>query len=206
MEIPSGGGVITIGGSGRPPDFSGDSGPATSAQLNSPSGIALDSAGNWYIADTANNRIRRVTPKGVISTVAGTGDPAKLSWPRAVAIDSSSNLYVADTGNNMVRKITPAGVSTSIDSQLNNPVSVAIDTKGSVYIADSGNNRIVRVTASGTASAFAKIDSPLAVAVDASGNVVVANATQIWTVASDGTLTSLITGLSSPSAMIFVSD
>src|ERR1700733_5312002 len=131
MEIPSGGGLMTIGGSGTPPDFSGDGGPATSAQLNSPSGIAVDSAGNWYIADTANNRIRKMTPKGVISTLAGTGDPAKLNGPRGVAIDSSSNLYVADAGNNVVRNVWSAGISTSIDSQLNNPVSVAVDAKGS---------------------------------------------------------------------------
>jgi uncharacterized protein (TIGR03437 family) len=206
MEIPSGGGATAIAGSGASPDFSGDGGPATSAQLSTPSGIAVDSTGNWYIADTLNNRIRMVTPGGVISTVAGTGDPAQLSGPRAIAVDSSDNLYIADTGNNAVLKRTPVGVITSIASQLENPVSVATDAQGSVYIADSGNNRIVQVTATGTTSTFAKIDGPLAVAVDASGNVLVADASQIWKVASDGTSSSLITGLTSPGGMVFASD
>jgi trimeric autotransporter adhesin len=206
MKIPIGGTATTIAGSGASPYFGGDGGPATSAQLYSPSGIAVDSTGNWYIADTSNNRIRKVTTAGVISTVAGTGDPAQLSAPRAIALDGSNNLYIADTGNNAVRKLTAAGTITSIASQLNNPVSLAIDSQGSVYIADSGNNRIVQVTAAGTASTFAKINGPLAVAVDASGNVLVADASQIWKVASDGTPSSLIAGLTSPSGMAFASD
>jgi uncharacterized protein (TIGR03437 family) len=206
MEIPRGGKVATIAGSGTATYFGGDGGPATDAQLDSPSGIVVDSSGNWYIADTLNNRIRLVTPAGVISTIAGTGDPAELNGPRAIAVDGSNNLYIADTGNNAVRKLTPAGTMTSIASGLNNPGSVAVDAQGSVYIADSGNNRIVQVTAAGTSSAFAKIDAPLAVAVNASGNIVVADATQIWSVTSDGTSTSLIGGLTSPSGLAFAPD
>ena len=206
MEIPAGGSVNTIAGSGATPDFGGDGGQATAAQLYLPSGIAVDSSGNWYIADTSNNRIRMVTPGGVISTIAGTGDPAQLNAPRAIAIDGSNNLYIADTGNNAVRELTPAGAITSIATQLNNPVSVAVDSQGSVYIADSGNNRIVQVTAAGTASTFAKIVGPQAIAVDASGNVVVADATQIWNVASDGSTSSLITGVTSTGGMAFASD
>lgn len=206
QEIPSGGSLTTIAGSGDLPNFGGDGGPATSAELDSPSGFAVDSAGNWYIADSANNRIRKVTPGGAISTIAGTGDPKQLSAPRAIAIDASNNLYIADTGNNAVRELAPGGTLTSLVTQLNNPVSVAVDAHGSAYIADSGNNRIVQVTAAGTASTFAKITAPLAVAVDASGNVVVADARQIWKVASDGTPTSWIGGLSSPGGMAFTSD
>jgi trimeric autotransporter adhesin len=205
-EIPSGGSATTIAGSGALPNFGGDGGPATTAELYSPSGIAVDSSGNWYIADTANNRIRLVTPEGVISTLAGTGDPAQLNGPRAIAIDSSNNLYIADTGNNAVRILPPGGTMTALDTQLNNPVSVAVGAQGSIYIADSGNNRVVQVSAAGTASTFATIDSPLAVAVDASGNVVVADASQIWSVASNGTPSSLITGLTSPGGMAFASD
>jgi uncharacterized protein (TIGR03437 family) len=203
-EIPSSGIVTTLAGSGTSPYFGGDGGLATAAQLYSPSGIAVDSNGNWYIADTSNNRIRMVTPSGVISTFAGGA--GQLNAPSGIAIDASNNLYIADTGNNDVLEITPAGTITTIASQLNNPVSVAVDMQESVYIADSGNNRIVRVAADGTASTFAKIIGPLAVAVDTAGNVYVADASQVWSVASDGTAGSLVKGLTSPGGMVFESD
>jgi trimeric autotransporter adhesin len=218
LEIPaSSGTVTTIAGSGNSPYFGGDGGPATSAQMYSPSGIAVDSSGNWYIADTSNNRIRLVTTAGVISTIAGTGAAgssgdsgpaaaAELNSPHGVVFDSSNNLYIADSGNNEVRKITPAGTITTIASQLNNPVSVAVDAQGSIYIADAGNNRIAQVMSSGTASTFAKINGVLAVAVDASGNVVAADASQVWSVPANGSATSLITGLTSPAALAFASD
>jgi uncharacterized protein (TIGR03437 family) len=217
LEVPSSGIVTTIAGSGSSPNYGGDGGPATAAQLNSPSGIAVDSAGNWYIADTSNNRIREVTSAGVINTIAGTGtagstgdngpaSAAEVNAPRAIAIGSSNNLYVADTGNNEVRKITSAGTISSIANQLNNPTSVVVDTQGSVYIADSGNNRIVQVTVSGTANTFAKLMGVLAVAVDPSGNIVAADSTQIWSVASNGALTSLVGGLTSPNGLAYASD
>jgi trimeric autotransporter adhesin len=221
VEIPAGGAngvvVTTIAGSGATPNFGGDNGPATAAQLNAPSSVVMDSSGDWYIADTANNRIRMVTPEGVINTIAGTatagfsGDnglasAAQLNSPRGLAIDISGNLYIADSGNNEVREITPAGLILPVATQLNNPVSVATDALGSVYIADSGNNRIVKVTATGTTSILATINGPQAVAVDASGNVLVADATQIWSVTPAGAASSMITGLNAPTAIAVVSD
>jgi uncharacterized protein (TIGR03437 family) len=217
VEVATNGNVTTIAGSGTTPDFGGDNGPATQALLNSPAGITVDSSGNWYIADTSNNRIRMVTPAGVISTIAGTGAAgssgdngpaaaAELNSPRAIAIDSSKNLYIADAGNNAVRKITPGGAITTVAAQLNNPVSVAVDSNASVYIADSGNNRIAQVSATGTASTFAKIQGVLAVAVDPSGNILATDATQVWKVTPDGTATSLIGGLTSPAGLAVAPD
>jgi len=208
LEIPSGGTASTIAGSGASLNFGGDNGPATSAQLYSPSSVAVDSSGNWYIADTANNRIRMVTPAGVISTIAGAGVAAQLNAPRGLAFDMAGNLFVADSGNNAIRKITPDGLMASLPvaTQLNNPVTVATDAQGSVYIADSGNNQIVKVTASGTTSILATIAGLQAVAIDAMGNVFAADATQVWNVTPAGVATSMITGLHSPSGIAFATD
>jgi uncharacterized protein (TIGR03437 family) len=221
LEIPVGASIVTtIAGSGAAPNFGGDNGPATTAQLDSPSSLAMDSSGNWYIADTSNNRIRRVTPAGLISTIAGTGTAgstgnngpapaAELNAPRGLAFDIFGNLYVADSGNNEVRKITPAGliVPLPVTLQLNNPLSVATDAQGSVYIADSGNNRIVEVTAAGATSILATINGPQAVAVDPSGsNVLVADPTQVWTVTPAGVASTMITGLNSPGGLAIASD
>jgi uncharacterized protein (TIGR03437 family) len=226
LELPAGGigGIATtIAGSGASPNFGGDNGPATAAQLYAPSSVVMDSSGNWYIADTSNNRIRMVTPAGVISTIAGTatagstGDngpasAAQLNAPRALAFDIFGNLCVADSGNNEVRKITPAGLILPAITQpnssiaLNNPVSVATDALGSVYIADAGNNRIVKVTAAGATSILAPIVQPQAVAVDSSGNVWVADPTQVWTITPAGVASTMITGLNSPTAIAFASD
>jgi trimeric autotransporter adhesin len=221
LEVSSGGALTTVAGSGGSPYFGGDGGPATSALLNGPAGIAVDSSGNWYIADTANNRIRMVTTSGEISTMAGTGTAgssgdngaataAELNSPHGIAIDSAGNLYIADSGNNEVRQITPGGVISTIAGQLNNPLSVAVDGQGSVYIADSGNNQIVQVNAAGNTSTFAKLAGVLAVAVDGSGNVVAADASQVWKIASDSSgnasATSIATGLTSPGSLAFAPD
>jgi sugar lactone lactonase YvrE len=167
--------ITTVAGNGMA-GFDGDNGPATSAQLYGPSGLAVDSAGNLYIADYGNNRIRKVS-NGVITTVAGVGfvfpptfgdngpaASAQLSSPDGVAVDSAGNLYIADTGDYLIRKVAN-GVITSVagnafpggfsgdngpatSAPLNEPQGVAVDSAGNVYIADTGNNRIRLLTPS----------------------------------------------------------
>src|SRR6266853_1307754 len=110
--------------------FSGDNGPAISASLNDPIGVAVDAAGNVYIADTLHNRIRKVTSNGIITTIAGSGTAcysgdggpainAKLFFPHDVAIDSSGKVYVADTGNNVIRLLVPQSPILFADSVVN---------------------------------------------------------------------------------------
>ena len=177
--------LTLVAGTGTP-GFSGDGGLAASAQLNKPSGMAVDSAGNLYIADSGNNRIRKVS-NGAITTVSGGGAGAQLSNPTGVAVDTSGNLYIADSGNNVVRKVsggvtvTVAGTGTAgafgdggpaTSAQLNSPEGVAVDTQGNLYIADYGNDAVVEV-AGGilTTVYYDQGSSPVAVAVDGAGNL-----------------------------------
>src|ERR1035437_5309219 len=102
VRMDTTGTLTRVAGTGTP-GYSGDNGPATSAQLNSPWGIALDAAGNLYIADSGNNRVRKVS-NGVITTVAGNIAGAQLSNPTGVAVDSSGNIFIADSNNNVDRK------------------------------------------------------------------------------------------------------
>ncbi len=174
------GNISTYAGNGIL-SYSGDGGPATKAQLNTPQSVAVDSAGNFYIADTGNNVVRKVTQAGVISNFAGTGTAgyggdnnaatgAQLNGPQGVAVDSAGNVYIADTGNSRVRKVSGGVISTIAGSgtvgyagdngagpsaMLNSPTSVAVDGSGNVYIADFGNNVIRKLTAGGTISTVA---------------------------------------------------
>jgi uncharacterized protein (TIGR03437 family) len=142
----SAGTISTIAGTG-PNQFTGDGGPAANATFAAPSGIAFDNAGNLYIADTNNNRVRRIDTSGNVQTVAGDGGPiysddaacitdqdAFLNHPRAVAIDSAGDLYIADTGKNRIRKITPDGTESTVVN-VPAPVGVAIDSSGNLRIA-----------------------------------------------------------------------
>jgi len=168
--------ISTIAGNGTC-GYAGDGKAATSAELFEPSGVAVDSASNVYIADWDNSRIRKITAStGIISTVAGNGargysgdggkaTSAKLSSPFGVAIDSSGNIYIADVGNYRIRKVTVstgfistvAGNGTqgysgdggpATSAKMQGPTGVAVDTAGNIYIADSYGNRIRKVTAS----------------------------------------------------------
>ncbi|MGQ9634639.1 MAG: NHL repeat-containing protein [Bryobacteraceae bacterium] len=173
--------ISTLAGTGTP-GSEGDGSPATEAQVNNPFGLALDSSGNLYIADQFNNRVRKLTPDGKLSTVAGTGKAsysgdggsateAALNHPCGIAIDSAGNLYIADTANNSIRKVTSAGTistfagtgsigNTGDDGEatkavLDHPIGLAVDSQGNLYIADTGNNRVRVVGTDGKITAFA---------------------------------------------------
>lgn len=203
--------ITTVAGNGNY-GFGGDNGPATSANLAYPRGVAVDSAGNLYIADTYNNRIRKVSG-GTIVTLAGTaagglgGDngpatSAKLAYPHSVAIDTAGNLYIADSNNSLVRKVsggvitTVAGGGSSLgdngpatSAQLNGAYGLAVGAGGSLYIAEGNNNRIRKVsggviaTVAGGGTSLgdngpatsAQLYSPEGVAVDSAGNLYIAD-------------------------------
>jgi uncharacterized protein (TIGR03437 family) len=176
----SGGIITTVAGNGNQ-GFSGDGGPATSASLNTPWGIAVDSAGDLYIADNQNSRIRKVSG-GIITTIAGNGSTDSSGdgglainaslVPLGLAIDSSGTLYVVDS--NRIRKISQGTITTvagngnegdsgdggpATAASLNNPLGVAVDISGNIYIADTGNSRVRKVSG-GIITAFADMGNP----------------------------------------------
>jgi trimeric autotransporter adhesin len=218
LKVTLGGLITTVAGTGIW-GFSGDGGMATAAQFAYPAGVAVDGAGNLYVADTDNHRIRRVTPGGLITTVAGTGTrgfsgdggpatAAQFAYPAGVAVDGAGNLYIADAYNHRVRKVTPEGLINTVAggagggyrgdggpataALLSNPFGVAVDGADNLYIADSVNHRIRKVTLGGlitTAAGVgiggyggdgglataALINSPTGVAVDGAGNLYIAD-------------------------------
>jgi sugar lactone lactonase YvrE len=208
-KITPDGVVTTLAGSGAPGSANGT---GTAASFLSPRGVAVDAIGNVYVADAENNEIRKITPDGVVTTLAGsgtagaadgTGTAASFNLPQGVAVDASGNVYVTDTVNNEIRKITPAGVVTTLAgsgtagaadgtgtaASFNDPIGVAVDASGNVYVGDKSNNEIRRIeptgvvttlagsgaasSANGTGTA-ASFNLPAEVAVDTSGNVYVA--------------------------------
>ena len=169
------GNLNVLAGSGAG-TFFGDGGPAISARLNNPLGVAADGAGNIYIADTGNDRIREVRKDGVIITVAGAD--LNLGFPSSIASDAAGNLYIADTGNNQVEWRAPNGGFSTFLTQLKSPSAVAVDASGDVYIADRGNSRIVAVNAAGVVSTAAAVADPIALTVDSAGNLYVSDNAQ----------------------------
>src|ERR1017187_4642838 len=177
-KIDTKGVITTIAGTGYA-GFSGDGGPATAAQLDTPYGLAVDLTGAVYVADHNNNRVRRIGPDGVIATFAGSGGEAssgdggpataaQLLEPRNVAVDAAGNLYISEFGANRVRKVTLDGkIQTAagtglagngadglpaVITQLNQPAGLAVDRTGALYIADSRNNLVRKVLPDGLMS------------------------------------------------------
>ena len=123
--------------------FAGVQTTVTTTGLKTPQGVAVDNAGNLYIADTGNNRVLKVTPAGVqTALLSGT---AMVNAPAGVAVDASGTLYVADSGNNRILAVNAQGVANLLGSGFSNPVGVAVDNTGNVFVADTGNNRIVEI-------------------------------------------------------------
>ncbi len=170
--------VVGTGESG----FGGDDGKATEAQLKIPAGLAFDKKGNLYIADRDNHRVRKVSARGIITTVAGNGTAgfsgdggkatqAQLSLPSGVAVDDDGNIFIADRSNNRVRVVDDDGIITTVagngmdgykgdsgpatEAQLSKPFGLALDKKGNLYIADRENNRVRKVSARGTITTVA---------------------------------------------------
>ena len=175
-KITSDGEVTTLAGTGA---VGHNDGPGATATFNAPIGVAVDSAGNVYVADQENRLIRKVTVAGVVSSFAGTlltsgwiegtGSSAQFSEMSGLAIGADGNIYVADTYNHVIRMVTPAGVVTTVagsgaggfadgaalTAQFNFPRAVAVDPAGNLYVADSDNNRIRIVTTGGVVHTLA---------------------------------------------------
>jgi serine/threonine-protein kinase len=165
-KISPSGVVTTLAGNGNRGSANGTD---TVASFYEPAGVAVDEAGNVYVADQHNDLIRMISPLGVVSTLAGSGahgsdngesTAASFNIPNGVAVDSAGNVYVADEGNNLIRKISPSGGVTWLAgtgqtgsangagyaASFKNPSGVAVDGAGNVYVADKGNNLIRRIT------------------------------------------------------------
>ncbi|MEV7139608.1 RICIN domain-containing protein [Streptomyces tauricus] len=180
-KVTADGQIGTVAGTGTA-GFSGDEGLAVDAELNCPYGVAVDSTGNLYIADTDNHRVRQVTPDGHIRTVAGTGPPgfsgdggpaaaAQLNSPYGVALDGAGDLCITDAENHRVRRVagdgtisTVAGTGTdgfsgdggpAASAQLDFPLGVVADATGTLYVSDHNNHRVRRVAGDGTISTVA---------------------------------------------------
>jgi sugar lactone lactonase YvrE len=201
-KISTSGLITTVAGNGTA-GFSGDGGPATSAQLAGPDGLAVDAAGNLFVAEYANNRVRKVTPDGIITTFAGgpccnlgDGAPATSAYiplPHGIAVDGAGNLYVAEWPDSRIRKVTPSGMISTFagtgtrgfsgdggpatQAQLNCPWGLAADENGNLTVADSQNLLVRRIAPNGIITtipdSLSRLPGPAVngVAVDSAGDV-----------------------------------
>lgn len=174
-KITPAGEVSTLAGGGG---LGYADGVGTSAMFRKPSGVTIDADGNLYVTDTNNHRIRKVTPEGVVTTVAGsgviafadgTGSAAAFSYPASAAVDPEGNIIIADTNNHRIRKMTPAGEVTTLagtgavgkddgpalEATFYGPVGVTVDDAGNVYVADFGNNKFRKISSTGEVTTLA---------------------------------------------------
>ena len=230
-KVTPAGVVTTLAGSAGV--FGSSDGTGSSANFGRPQGVCVDSAGNVYVADTYNQTIRKITPAGAVTTLAGTagasgsadgtGSSARFNMPCGIAVDGSGNLYVSDLNNNTIRKITPAGVVTTLagsgaygssdgsgsSASFERPQGAAVDTAGNVYVADTVNFTIRKITPAGVVTTLAgtaglsgsidgtgtsaRFNNPGGVAVDKAGNVYVADSANdtIRQITPNGAVTTL---------------
>ncbi len=229
-KITPGAVVTTLAGTAG--SFGSEDGIGAAARFQYPVGTATDASGNVYVADSGNDTIRKITPGGVVTTLAGTagssgsadgiGAAARFNTPAGIATDASGNVYVADTFNATVRKITPGGVVTTLAgtagssgsadgigaaARFRYPAGTATDASGNVYVADPSDNTIRKITPggvvttlAGTAGSSGAVDGigaaarffgPISTATDASGNVYVADSwnSTIRKITPDGVVT-----------------
>jgi pimeloyl-ACP methyl ester carboxylesterase/sugar lactone lactonase YvrE len=229
-KITPNGTVSTLAGS--PTSRGNQDGSGSAASFSSPAGVAVDGAGNVYVADAFNATIRKITAAGAVSTLAGsamnrgdadgTGPAAQFNYPNGVAVNAAGNLYVADTYNDTIRQITPAGVVTTLagsagisgavdlagrSALFNQPCGIAVDSAGNLYVADTGNGTIRRITPGGAVSTVAGMagvaglgdgagtsalfNQPHGLWLDAAGNLYVADTGNavLRRIATDGTVT-----------------
>ena len=212
-KVTPAGVVTTLAGTAG--SFGTADGTGTAARFWQPQGVAVDSNGNVYVADSANGTIREIASGAVVATLAGsastgsadgTGNSARFYWPSGAAVDSSGNSYVADTENGTIRTVTSAGVVSTLAGSAGNygtndgpgssarfygPRAVAVDSSGNLYVADTANHTIRKITSGGVVSTLAglagtdgltdgtgssaRFNAPQGLAVDASGNVYVAD-------------------------------
>lgn len=208
-KITPDGQVSTFAGTGQP-GFAG--GHRSEAMFNSPYGLALDGEGNLYVGDAGNHRICKITPDGMVTTLAGgrpgfsdrPGDLAMFNHPNGVAVDTQNNVYVADSYNNRIRKITPDGSVSTLAGNGNDgfvdgmgshaeffvPIGIVADASGNIYVGDEGNSSIRKITSEGTVTTLAgngkfsfsdgvgrnaEFNAPGGIAIDSDGNLYVAD-------------------------------
>jgi sugar lactone lactonase YvrE len=210
--------ISTVAGKRGQGHYSGDGGPATKATLGAPHGLAFDPAGNLYIVDNANRRIRKITPDGLITTVAGGGRSredgvsALTAWFEnlgEVAVTPDGVVFIGDFGDHRVRKVTPDGIITTAvgtgqagfsgdggpasQAQISGPSGLAVDGKGNLFLMDLGNRRIRRVGPDGMIQTIASDVGGIFLKVDSAGNLFFSDVDQprVRKVAPDGTITTV---------------
>ena len=196
VEKQVGSTVTTIAGCSNCPAY-GDGGLATAALLDRPVALAVDAAGDVYVAEQSGDRIRAVAANGTISSLVESG----LGEPSGVAVDSSGSVYFSEMNNNRVRRISAGGVLSTVVEGLNSPSWLRVAADGSLFVCDGGSGRILRVSTGGMVSTYATVVQPAGLALASDGTLFVSSASQILKISPAGVSTLLVDGLMGPAGL-----